>query len=315
MSEPLLEIEGLCVSWGETAAVDGVSLRLERGQTLGLVGESGSGKSTVTQAALRLLPPPARITAGRVRLEGVDVLALDAAGLRRLWWERVALVPQGALAALSPLLTIGVHAEETFVAHRRPAREAAAALGARLIQVGLDPAVAGRYPHELSGGMRQRVAIALARLLDPPLLVLDEPTTALDVVVERELIAELLMLQAQAGFAMIMVTHDLPLLMQFADEVAVLYAGRMVERAPAAALRAGGRHPYTQGLLAAMPAGPEEARQPHSIGGAPADLRRPPSGCRFHPRCPLATARCAAEAPPLSTVAPGHQVACFAVSP
>lgn len=318
----LLRIDGLSVRWGATSAVEDVSLSVDRGRTLGLVGESGSGKSTLVQAAFRWLPPPATITAGRVRLTKssgeADVLALTPDALRRLWWADVALVPQAALASLDPLLTVLAHAEETFVAHGRQAADARAALDARLTDVGLDPAVCDRYPHELSGGMRQRVVIALARLLDPPLLVLDEPTTALDVVVERELLRALLAVQSRDGFAMLFVTHDLPLLLQFADEVAVLYAGRVVERAPVAAMRAGGVHPYTRGLLAAMPAGPEEARTPVTIPGAPPDPRAPPSGCRFHPRCALATERCRQEAPVLAEAhggANGHLVACHAVRP
>ena len=315
---PLLTIEGLSARWGATPAVDGVSLSVAPGRSLGLVGESGSGKSTVVQAAFRWLPPPAVVTGGRVVLalaDGpVDVLALDPAALRRLWWARVALVPQSALASLDPLHTVGAHAAETVVAHGRSAREARPMLAARLLDVGLDPALADRYPHELSGGQRQRVAIALARLLDPPLLVLDEPTTALDVVVERELVRALLDVQARDGFAMIFVTHDLPLLLQFADEIAVLYAGRLVERGPAARVAEAALHPYPRGLLAAMPAGPEEDRAPVSIPGTPPDLRAPPPGCRFHPRCSLATDRCRTEAPPLRVAdRADHLVACHAV--
>ena len=312
----LLHVRDLSVAWGETRAVEDVSLTVAAGRTLGLVGESGSGKSTAVLAAFRWLPAPARVTGGSVHLEGRDLLTLNDAELRTTWWARVGLVPQAALASLDPLLTVGAHAAETFDAHGRSPADAAEVLRARLADVGLAPDVAERYPHELSGGMRQRVAIALARLLDPPLLVLDEPTTALDVVVERELLRELLAVQKRAGFAMVFVTHDLPLLLGFADEVAVLYAGRIVERAPAHVLREGGaRHPYTRGLLAAMPAGPEEARTPRSIPGTPPDLRHPPSGCRFHPRCPLATERCGRETPVARDVASGHLVACHAVTP
>ena len=310
---PLLRVERLDVRWGEVPAVTHASFEVYPGQTLGVVGESGSGKSTLVQAAFRWLPPPAKITGGSVTLAGTHVLDLDADALRRRWWRDVALVPQSALAALDPLLTVGDHAVETGLAHGQTAAEARDALADRLAAVGLDPRVAERYPHELSGGMRQRAAIALARLLDPALLVLDEPTTALDVVVERELLRELLDLQARAGFAMLFVTHDLPLLLQFADAVAVLYAGRIVERGPAATLQKAATHPYTRGLLAAMPAGPEEARTPVAIHGAPADLRHPPSGCAFHPRCPIATARCAVEAPAERRVSPNHLVACHAV--
>ena len=312
----LLSVHELCVAWGDVRAVEGVSLTVDAGRTLGLVGESGSGKSTAVQAAFRWLPAPARVVGGDVRLEGADLMAMNDAGLRSTWWERVGLVPQAALASLDPLLTVAAHAAETLEAHRRNPGDTTEVLRARLADVGLAPDVSDRYPHELSGGMRQRVAIALARLLDPPLLVLDEPTTALDVVVERELLRELLAVQKRAGFAMVFVTHDLPLLLGFADEVAVLYAGRIVERAPAEVLRTGGAlHPYTRGLLAAMPAGPEESRTPRSIPGAPPDVRDPPSGCPFHPRCPVATERCGRETPALETVAPGHIVACHAVTP
>ncbi len=311
----LLDVQGLAVRWGDVPALADVSLRVERGRTLGVVGESGSGKSTLVQAAFRWLPAPAVVTAGRVVLQGRDVLALPDDGLREVWWRDVALVPQAALASLDPLLTVAAHAEETFTAHGRDPARAQDVLCARLRDVGLSEDVADRHPHALSGGMRQRVAIALARLLDPPLLVLDEPTTALDVVVERELLRDLLTVQARDGFAMVFVTHDLPLLLGFADEVAVLYAGRVIERGPAALLREGGaRHPYTRGLLAAMPAGPEEARTPTSIPGAPPDLRDPPSGCRFHPRCALATERCRREPPAPVAVGPAHAVACHEVT-
>jgi peptide/nickel transport system permease protein len=310
----LLRVEDLTVRWGTTVAVEGATFTLAPGRTLGVVGESGSGKSTVVQAAFRWLPRPATVARGRVTLEGAPLASEDTETLRTRWWRDVALVPQSALASLDPLLTVGEHAAETFVAHGRCEGEAAAVLRARLADVGLPPDVAERHPHALSGGQRQRVAIALARLLDPPLLVLDEPTTALDVIVERELLRELIEVQRRDRFAMLFVTHDLPLLLGFADEVAVLYAGRIVERAPARVLREdGARHPYTRGLLAAMPAGPEEARTPRSIPGTPPDLRTPPTGCRFHPRCALATERCATTAPPLATLAPGHAVACHEV--
>jgi len=310
---PVLEVQDLSIAYGPVRAVDRVSFAVGRGETVGMVGESGSGKSTAVLGALRLLPAPGRIVGGTARLEGHDLLALDAPALRERWGARVALVPQGALSSLNPLLRVGDHFAETFAAHGvRPSeggRERAASL---LAKVGLDPRHLDSWPHALSGGMRQRVAIALGLALDPPLLVLDEPTTALDVVVEREILLQLVQLQREAGFAMVFVTHDLALLLELATRVAVLYAGRLVEEAPAAVLAAGGaRHPYTRGLLAALPPAPGEARLPVSIPGVAANVADPPPGCRYHPRCPLAEPRCSVEAP--ATRGTTHRVACHLV--
>ena len=317
MADVLLEITDLRVRYGAVPAVDGVSLTVRRGEVLGLVGESGSGKSTALLGALRLLPFPGRIAGGQVRLEGHDLLALDAAGMRRVWGERVGLVPQGALSALNPVLTLEASLAETFAAHPDVPAPAGVSLrerGAALLRrVGLDPAHLRAFPHQLSGGMRQRAALALALALDPPLLVLDEPTTALDVVVERELLRRLVQLRDEAGFAMVFITHDLALLREFATHIGVFYAGELVEVGPVAAFADGGAHPYTRGLLAALPPGPGEDRVPVSIPGHAASAAAPPSGCRFHPRCPLATARCAAEAPIRAHRGPDHAVACHAV--
>lgn len=312
MAEPLLRVEGLSVAYGPVRAVEGVSFTVDRGETLGLVGESGCGKSTAVLGALRLLPAPGRVVAGRVALEGRDLLELDAAGLRAVWGERVALVPQGALSSLNPVLRVRDHFAETFAAHGvRPPEGIDARAAALLGRVGLDPVHLDAWPHALSGGMRQRVVIALGLALDPPLVVLDEPTTALDVVVERDLLRQLLRLQAESGFAMVFITHDLALLLELATRVGVLYAGRLVELAPAEVLAAGGgAHPYTRGLLAALPPGPGEDRVPISIPGVAASVAAPPPGCRFHPRCALASARCREEVPRPRERGPGHLVAC-----
>jgi peptide/nickel transport system ATP-binding protein len=347
-----LVVDNLSVAYGAVHAVDGVSFTVRPGEILGLVGESGSGKSTAVLGALRLLPPPGAIVGGDVHLNGVDLLELDAAALRRVWGEQVALVPQGALSALNPVLTLGEHVAETLRAHppappgtpgappgtpafhvkhrdtRTPA-ELRARAAALLARVGLDPIHLDAYPHALSGGMRQRAAMALALALDPPLLVLDEPTTALDVVVEREILRQLLTVQAESGFAMVFITHDLALLLELATHVGVLYAGRLVEHGPVSAFQpaagaptggaetGGGSHPYTRGLLAALPPAPGEDRVPVSIPGHAASVASPPSGCRFHPRCTLATARCATTAPPLAVRsgadATAHRVACHEV--
>ena len=319
MSEPILSVAGLSVAYGPVRAVDNVSFSVGRGEILGLVGESGSGKSTAVLAALRLLPAPGAIVGGAVRIGGVDVLREDAAGMRRIWGEQVALVPQGALSALNPVLTLGEHVRETLRAHPAGAALSAAEVHARAValfgRVGLDPVHLKSYPHGLSGGMRQRATMALALALDPPLLVLDEPTTALDVVVEREILRQLLILQQTSGFAMVFITHDLSLLLEFATHIGVLYAGRLVEHGVASSFGPGAKsqHPYTAGLLAALPPEPGEDRVPVGIPGHAASVASPPSGCRFHPRCARATAICSTTAPPLSARAPGHAVACHEV--
>lgn len=320
MSEPILIVDDLSVAYGAVRAVDHLSFSVRPGEILGLVGESGSGKSTAVLAALRLLPPPGAIVGGAVRLGGVDLLAQDAAAMRRVWGEKVALVPQGALSALNPVLTLAAHVAETLRAHPGGASMSRAEIRARGValfgRVGLDPVHLDAYPHALSGGMRQRATLALALALDPPLLVLDEPTTALDVVVEREILRRLLLLQAASGFAMVFITHDLSLLLEFATHVGVLYAGRLVEIGTTAAFQGADPdrlHPYTRGLLAALPPEPGEDRVPVGIPGHAASVASPPSGCRFHPRCSFAIATCSATAPPLTPRSPGHALACHEV--
>ena len=312
MAEPVLRVQGLSVAYGDLRAVDGVSFEVAAGETLGLVGESGCGKSTAALGALRLLPAPAAVVGGQVWLDGQDLTRLSPAALRAVWGARAGLVPQGALSCLNPFARVRDHFTETWAAHGyAPEGGPASAIARALARVGLAPAVADAWPHALSGGMRQRVAIALATALRPPLLVLDEPTTALDVVVERALLGQLRSIQQEDGFAAVFVTHDLSLLLELADRVAVLYAGRLVEIAPASVLAAGGAaHPYTRGLLAAIPPEPGDDRQPTSIPGAAARVSDPPPGCRFHPRCARATDRCRDTAPVLAPRTPAHAAAC-----
>ena len=311
--QPLLEISGLCADYGQgpaaVHAVTDASLVLHRGEVLGLAGESGSGKSTLAMAATRLLRPPGVITGGEVRLFGadgsvLDMLEADYAILRVLRWSQISLVLQSAMNALNPVLTIRAQLTDALAAHEphlsRKQRHARAVELLDLVGISSDRLTS--HPHELSGGMRQRVMIAMALALRPQVVIMDEPTTALDVVTQREILEELKDLRDQFGFAILFITHDLSLLIEIADSIAVMYAGRLVERAPANALFRAPRHPYTLGLLSSFPPlhGP---RAPISgIPGSPPDLRALPSGCVFHPRCQFAFDRCKVDTPPLSAV-------------
>ena len=311
--EPLLEVSGLCVDYGlgEEAvhAVIGADLVLHRGEVLGLAGESGSGKSTLAYAITRLLRVPGVITAGEVRLHVSpgsthDLLAAGPGELRGLRWNQLAVVLQSAMHALNPVMRIGTQLTDVLQAHRpdldRAARRARA--GELLELVGIPAGRLASYPHELSGGMRQRVMIAMAIALDPQILIMDEPTTALDVVTQREILEELMALRDRLGFSILFITHDLSLLIEIADTISVMYAGRLVERAPANALFRAPRHPYTLGLLSSFPPLHGPRRPMTGIPGSPPDLRLLPSGCVFHPRCRFAVDRCVTDAPLLEVV-------------
>jgi oligopeptide transport system ATP-binding protein len=321
----LLEVEDLTVRFransGTVHAVNGVSLTLAPGGTLGLVGESGCGKTVTSLAIARLLPPTARVERGLVRLQGADLLRLPEAGMRRIRGAEIAMVFQDPTSSLNPVLPIGEQITETLRAHARLPRSAARARAADLLdQVGIpDPRAAlARYPHELSGGMRQRVMIAIALALQPKLLIADEPTTALDVTIQAQVLDLIKRLTSELGTAVMLISHNLGVVADMTQRVAIMYAGYVVEEAATVDVFARPRHPYTVGLLHSLPR--PNAPELVPIEGAPPDLRHPPRGCPFAPRCAWRLDVCWTEMPPLRPlenprhagrgVAPRHRVAC-----
>jgi peptide/nickel transport system ATP-binding protein len=328
-SDAVLEIRGLSVDYGygdeAVHAVVDCNLVLRRGRVLGLAGESGSGKSTLALAAIRLLRAPAVITAGEVLFHSkpisgdgptgtIDLLAADDDELRAIRWSEIAVVLQSSLNALNPVITIGAQFDDLLRVHRP--HLSATERWARSVElfdmVGINAERLRSYPHELSGGMRQRAMIAMAIALEPQVMILDEPTTALDVVTQREIIEELVGLRDRIGFATLFITHDLSLLVELADEIDVMYAGRLMERAPAASLFRAPRLPYTHGLLHCFPPlhGPRVAME--GIPGSPPDLRDLPTGCPFNPRCKWAMPKCRQELPRMAPLnGDAREVACW----
>jgi peptide/nickel transport system ATP-binding protein len=309
MSAPVLEISDLSVDYGfgpdAVHAVAEASLTLRSGEVLGLAGESGSGKSTLAYAVTRLLREPGVITGGSAVFHGDegprDLFEMDGEEIRTLRWSQISVVFQSAMNSLNPVFTVGNQLTDVLRAHRRgmgraERRQRAAEL---LDMVGITEDRLRSFPHELSGGMRQRVMIAMALALEPRMLVMDEPTTALDVVTQREILQELGELRERLGFAVLFITHDLSLLVELADTIAVMYAGRIVEHAPAESLFRNPRHPYTEGLLNSFPSLHGERTVMSGIPGSPPDLRRLPSGCSFHPRCAHAIEACSEQEPRL----------------
>jgi oligopeptide/dipeptide ABC transporter ATP-binding protein len=313
MTEPLLSIEDLTLTFGDAPVVESVSLNLMPGEMLGLVGESGCGKTVTALSIMRLFPePPGRIAGGRILFEGEDLLAKDRNALRRIRGDRIGMIFQEPMTSLNPVFTIGNQIEEAVLLHRPVGRAAARARAVELLAlVGIpSPARAlERYPHQLSGGQRQRVMIAIALACNPRLLVADEPTTALDVTVQAQILELIDDLRRDLGMAVLLITHDLGVVAEFCDRVAVMYAGRIVETAPASELFRRPMHRYTQALMNTIPASnPPGTRLPTIAGAVPPPGRRP-HGCSFTPRCLASIRRCSEEMPRLEGVE--HRVRCW----
>ena len=317
---PLLSVQDLAVTYhtsgGPVPAVRGVSFDLDRGESLGLAGESGCGKSTLANALLRLLPQGTEVM-GRIMLDGDDILTMTPGRLRAVRWTSTAIVFQGALHALNPVKKVGNQIAEPILIHRTEPNEKAARkrVADLLGQVGLSEARADSYPHQLSGGQRQRVLIAMALACDPALLVADEPTTALDVMVQAQVLALLGKLRGERRLSLIFITHDLSLLTYVCDRLAVMYAGRVAEEGPSDRVFERPAHPYTAALAAAFPTigDPVSRMRPSALGGDPPDPASLPSGCPFHPRCPLAEERCADAEPVLVQAGVEQRAACILV--
>ncbi len=318
---PLLSVEGLQTHFetgeGVLRAVDGVSFSIERGEVLGLVGESGCGKSVTSLSIMRLVPPPGRVAAGRVLFEGEDLLAKDAEAMRRVRGARIAMVFQEPMTSLNPVFSIGDQIASAILAHSGAGRREAWQRTVEMLDLVQIPSPRQRardFPHQLSGGLRQRAMIAMALGSGPALLIADEPTTALDVTIQAQILDLLRRLQAERGMAVLLITHDLGVVAELCHRVAVIYGGRIVEMAPVTSLFARPLHPYTRGLLQCLPH-PSRFGQPlASIEGVPPDLRQRSAGCRFAPRCSYAVAACRRDEPTLEEREPGHFVACPVVA-
>lgn len=312
----LLDVRDLYVEYetnrGPVRAVDGVSFTIAPGEVFGLAGESGSGKSTIAHAILRLLHPPAVITGGQVLFNGEDVLEMPQERLEAFRWRDVSMVFQSAMNSLNPVMKISDQIMDVLLRHDNAlSKHVARARAAELLNVvGIERTRLDSYPHELSGGMRQRAVIAIALALEPPLMIMDEPTTALDVVVQKDIMQQIEQLKEKMGFSILFITHDLSLMVEFSTRIAIMYAGEIVELAPARDLFNDPLHPYTQGLMNSFPSLSGPKHKLTGIPGAPPDMVAPPSGCRFHPRCDHCQPMHTQVVPKLREVKPNHWVAC-----
>ena len=317
MSEPVLRVENLTIdipmAQGTLHAVRGIDFELKRGETLCIVGESGSGKSLTSLAIMGLLSKKMRCNAARLDFSGIDLRKQSPRAMRALRGDRMAMIFQEPMTSLNPVYTVGEQIAEIVRRHRPVGRTEARARALEMLERVKVPAAKRRlddYPHQMSGGMRQRVMIAMALANDPRLLIADEPTTALDVTIQAQILDLMRELQQETGTALILITHDLGVVAEIADKVAVMYAGRIVETGPVAAIFDDPQHPYTLGLISSIPSLGERAGRLAAIPGMVPTVERMPAGCRFAPRCPFSDAACRTEAPPLAEISAGHAVAC-----
>lgn len=315
MSAPLLSLRDLSIAYrvgaADTIAVEGASFDVAPGSIVGLVGESGCGKTTLARSLTRVLASNARIAGGEAFFDGQDIVKLPERAMNALRWREIAFIPQSAMNSLDPVYTVGAQLAEVLTKRGGLGRADARKRSEELFEwVGIETNRLGDFPHQFSGGMRQRVAIALALALDPKLIIADEPVTALDVIVQRQILDQLRELKERLGISVILVTHDISVVAYVCDRVVVMYAGRVVETGPMAATLTAPAHPYTMGLRNAFPdlAGAAGVLTP--IEGSPPDLAKPPAGCRFAPRCPFAEARCLRDVPGLTPYEADHLAAC-----
>jgi peptide/nickel transport system ATP-binding protein len=314
---PLLTVQNLAVEYlarrGTIRAVENASFTLKKGETLGVVGESGSGKSTLGMSLIRLVPYPGRIVKGDIILEGQSILKLNNEQTRDLRGRKISYIFQDPMTSLNPVEKIQDHFVELIQTHEPKVIKAEAVKRAKELfnDVGIQPERINDYPHQLSGGMRQRVMIALALALNPSVVIADEPTTALDVVVQAKILDLLLTLQKRYGLALILITHDLSIVLERSDEIIVMYAGRIVEQAASKDLYSNTQHPYSQGLLKSIPNIELADQKLEAIRGSPPDLLNPPNGCRFWPRCSYAMPECLSDEPPLYETQKDHFVRCY----
>ncbi len=315
---PLLEVENVVMRYstkeGDVSAVEDVTFRLAAGESLGLVGESGCGKTSMALALLQLLPDNGEIRSGDIRLDGESLVGLSENELREHRWRDISMVFQGAMNSWNPVYTVGDQIREALRLHwptRLTYAEETGRISALFEMVGLNPAVIERYPHEFSGGMRQRAVIAMALSCNPKLIIADEPTTALDVIVQDQILKELKEVQEELGMAIIYISHDIAVIAEVTDRIGVMYAGKLVELGDTLEVFHRPRHPYSYLLLSSTPSitGPRRVLAP--LEGEPPNLLDPPSGCRFHPRCPFATEQCVTQEPVMTDIGGGHEVACW----
>jgi len=309
-------VEGLVTRYstmmGDVKAVEDITFQVKKGEMFGLAGESGCGKTTAILSIINLLPSNGRIVSGKISYRDYDLAKISKAELRRdIWWKRISIVFQAAMNALNPVLSVGDQIAEAIVLHENLIKPAALDKVKTLFElVGIDPTRTGNYPHEFSGGMRQRAMIAMALACNPELMIMDEPTTALDVVVQGEVLDLVKRLQKELNLSVIIITHDLSVIAEMCDTTGIMYAGKLMECADTRTIFKAPKHPYTQGLISAFPSLKGAWKRLEGIPGSPPNLLNPPSGCKFHPRCPYAQERCREEEPISIEIEKDHQAAC-----